>query len=371
MHRVPNIAFAHVGNRGLIRLFLPSLKGRIEGVELDEATKAVLYNSGYHGVMTELSQLRYGEAATGFLEQLPMNYELAIIANADVEGLLNRAPSKSKFIKRPIAKDLVQIFGRRLLEKLAADDPERFANAFFLHEISGVKGSHMHIRTHSAARRENLENLLVDFDPLLPPYAWMDGIDNENEVQADPFSERWYVDVALTFSIPNFVVNWSENGRQMVLGLSYPHHNQEEHGVIKHRVDHASHLHQVGGFLAMRPGNTECSEESPAIQAICYCTDKNVWRKRGDKEGVFRTSHCNEVTTPKKNEKLQHRLRTVGAVMQEVSTILDDDVTGGASSARWEVRTGVQYAINAHWHIPDYENFIKKSLVFFDPTVWW
>jgi hypothetical protein len=351
-------------------------------VDLDEATRAALYNRGYQAVMKALADEHHGLASAPLVQQWPANYDLARVANGDVVALANGAPCGNKYITRQVPREFVRQFGERLLAKLAREDPERFAGAFFLHEIAGTKSGHMHGPDDAYERQEKLEDMLLDFADNLPPKTWL--YDPLAAEAAQPttmgeFREQWWVDVALTFSVKNAVVNWSASGRNTVLNMSYPHYEGER---IRHRVDHSSHLHQIGGFLAMRPDGPVPSNDSPAIQAICYCTDKNLWRKRGDERGVFRASHCRDATT-KRFPDLIRRLDYVTSVLAEASAFrvedsledaevtLPDAVHGGAASARWELRVGIQHAVDSHWNIHDVNSFAEMALVAYEPSVWW
>lgn len=126
-------------------------------------------------------------------------------------------------------------------------------------------------------------------------------------------------------------------------------------------------LNDVAGWYCSRPRGGDGSE-SYAISAIAYCTDKNLWHKRGNhNHGVFAPPMPSDMLKKESFKRLDERMRQVVSAIALGGGQQNPSITQ-TGSARLEVRVPVEWASSVLTSVPD--EFGLRCLVCFSPSVW-
>jgi hypothetical protein len=352
MCSVPNMAIAKLENRGVIRIFFPNLE--IDGVILDDDTKATVYERGILPARLQVwGGMRGGRIPQNVTHHFPPNYTLLRAMNT----------TRNQFSTRSIGREDVPLFGTILLE-LLAEENKCFEGAFFLHEMQGTKLAYLHESTNAADRTNKLQELLAIFVDDQGPRS-------EVYEEANDF-EKWYIDVALQFSSPGAVVHWSRGGNEHALTLAFPHLSLNDASNATHsnkfRRDLAASLYDVSGWLCARPDGTLSNEDSHAITAIAYSTEKNLWHKHGNTHhGVFAPIQPKEMLSSESFARLDKRLHEAITILA-IGAGQDDANVTQTGSARLEVRVPVQQADSVLASVP--EGFGQDCFYAWDPSIW-
>jgi hypothetical protein len=390
MHRLPNIAIGRIASRVTVRLYCPALLAHQTDVGLDLGARTSLYEFGMLPAVYELADRAAAQ------EAWPASYEQAAIINSAGGG---DGRHNNRFLTRQLPGLSVTAWSERLLDHLTEQDPHRFLGAFFGLEIQGTKLAYQHDPADEEARVSQLEDgLLEGFDRLLPPSTWVTheaqweadraqsavaaarvrdlndrGEDVPPDLRRRAFDETWLVDVALSFSAPGYVIQWSKAGRDRAMRLAFPRVPAEQR--LSARIDHSSSLDGVTGWLLMRPEHRDqYSQQNPCTMAQCYDTTKYLWYKRGTTTGAFSQPRPRELISDRAWAAFVQRSQTVSRTLA-LGCGGEDNVDGmygersQLGSARFEQRIPVQWVTDAHRAIPP--GFELDCLVACSPDALW
>lgn len=329
-------------------------------VQFSAEDKRILFEKGLKPAMKEIYDQRPRGGGIAADQSWPLDYQLS-------QDMLP-VNTQSSFTTRQVKGEEVPQFGVRLLHHLERTS-NAFHGAFFYHEIQGVKLAYEHDPEDEELRLYHLhQGLLSDFLPFRPPRIPV-------TLTEGGFPEVWRVDVALTFSVKDQVVHWLAASHSNCMKEAFPYTSEvnlrKEVRSSRFRIDRASHLRDVAGGLYLRGGSPNIDRRDSASQMILYCTDKNLWYKKGDSSHIYRRFYPSAVLEDTKwsefeecTEHLADNLSRGGAV---TGVERPDDIQGG--SARFEVRVDAHDAQNKHYRVSD--EFSMRNLVINSPKLWW
>jgi hypothetical protein len=294
-------------------------------------------------------------------------------------------------------------FASFYLQRLADEFGEAAARgAFFLHEIQGVKLGYPHAPSDERQRREQLEEVMSVFMPHCRPYTdvpWLgEHPDSDTDSDGDhpnltrnrdgvDSGEVWVLDVALQWAVEGHVVHWRTDGHHMGWAAAFPGAAPVERNLnfSSRRVDRAGTLWEVSGWYYARGANDALRNE-PALSAIFYCTDKNLWYNRTNAahDGLYAKPSPAEMQTAEGFAKfdarttkvIQHLARGAGRRPNDDDADANDDdddhdgeLRGQDGAARFEVRVPFGHALSVLVNVPP--DFKEMTLGVFPSEVWW
>ncbi|KAI6115494.1 hypothetical protein EDD16DRAFT_1708645 [Pisolithus croceorrhizus] len=238
-------------------------------------------------------------------------------------------------------------FSGSFLQRLA-DQNVVFRNAYFVHEVCGVKGASIHRLDNLPGAQSTLDEMLDHLD--------LHAINDEN----------WFIDVGLEIGWQDHMVTWFADGHELLLQNVL---NQSSHQAVgklmkskKFKTDHMALLKDCAGFRAEM---TVRIRDSDHVNYICtYCTEKNVHYQRHP--SLYRYRHADELQIPEKHKKIIDDLNTMSETLAECSGTQGTLQTG---SARLEVRVPLRQAITANRFFN--EHLLELTVVSIPAKTWW
>lgn len=238
-------------------------------------------------------------------------------------------------------------FSTKLLELLQKH--ERLKDAFFLHEMRGMKGgTHYDNAADPAARKKAVEFVFRDLD----------------------FSrlteDDWFLDVGTEFSCQGFVLQWLTVGHRYVLQTALPSASPEQISAIlqssqQFKLDIAAQLGDLGGFRS-EPGSRGAKDKVSHL--ITYQTDKAATYQLHN--GIFKRRKAWNVL-PGWDKKYWKKMEWIAQTFETCAG--DTERSPLESNARLEVRVPLSKAYGALLDFP--ESVARQSIAAINPQVFW
>jgi hypothetical protein len=371
LFRIPNVVLGRVGNRALVRLFLPGMYepgqgGGVPGETDGDPFRRRLYDEVIGPALKHAYNARYNgnrNAGSGSAHRVPLSYDLG-------QDRLPPNTNAVTTVQIPVAQ--LEDFATDLFERLDTEFGQAAAeDAFFLHEIQGVKDAYNHRHDDAHARMVAVTRALSVFDPNSRPFTDLDGA-NADQVPLPWEGELWFIDVALQYSVDEHIVHWRTDGGDVAFQVAYPGLPRalllQEYNT--RRIDSENTMSDISGWFYQTKGRE--MRRRPEYLATCYSTAKVFWSHRSNATGggLYAQPMPWEVTTQTKFDALDVRAARVSANL--VSASGDAPSAPQAGSARLEVRVPMTHATTA-LSDPEGErdDLVRSSLAVYSPNVWW
>jgi hypothetical protein len=290
-----------------------------------------LFNDGIRKVVSEIMNHR--------LTHWPANYDTALRQAKDQRGQIHH-------MSVDIAPHQLSEFARRLLERLA-DQPD-MQDAYFIHELRGVKGCTDHDPSDDDERSEAFEQLMSHLDP-----------------EACHLDD-WQIDIALEISIPDHVTHIAHSSHFRILKWLLPSADDRrlERLMQSNRfyVDQCASLDDLAGFRC-ELGNT--GRVDNVSYANVYCTEKSVIYQL-HQGGIFRR-HAPTELYPNALSKLIKEVNDIGKAFYAASG--KEEMDGVPGNARFEIRVPLRTALDRLREFP--ERLAELSLIAIPIEDWW
>jgi hypothetical protein len=245
-------------------------------------------------------------------------------------------------------------FPPRLLRKLSDrllglfQMHEELKDAFFGHELRGMKGATQHDPTDAEQRRTATEDIFHTFDTSMFK------------------AEDWIVDIAVEIRYAGHVLQWLTKGHRHVLEFLLPSVPTERISDIltsptQYYCDLSAQLSDIGGFRSL-PGSRGASDK--VIYINTYTTDKSATYQLHT--GIFKRRKAWHLF-PDKIDKLLADMERIAETFRTCGG--GQTMDGLEANARMEIRVPLDLVNQVLVDIPD--DLIQKSLAAFDcPTFW-
>lgn len=174
--------------RHVVRIFFPHLYVENAIVPITQEMLARIYDEALKPAVDEVTPMSAG--------RWPINYEAAL------SGAKHKKTGQFHFGTIDVDDLRLPLFAQTLLAKLAAIP--NCEDAYFLHEIRGVKGQAVHNPSDQDDRWDALNHVLESVD--------------RGAISQDD----WMVDVALEYGKPGHVVQWLKQGHLRLLRALLP-----------------------------------------------------------------------------------------------------------------------------------------------------
>ncbi|KAF9513959.1 hypothetical protein BS47DRAFT_1362050 [Hydnum rufescens UP504] len=277
----------------------------------------------------------------------PASFELACLHARRLNGtIVPRA--------HLIAASDVPAFGREVIESCDSAKLPWARDAFFIHQIKGVKAATsvevdwpgLTEEDEAINREHSLDALMVSFTQN--PFG-------------DPFDQA-YVDIGLEVSRPGFVLHWDRDSHgkitDFVLHNATAARDLTQMGRKGYWCDYASLLASTAGFRASIPPSEAGMLGTVYIQA--YCTDKHISSTAGMGTVAL---HVNASDVLAQNAKAWTTMKT----MYHQALAAATRRTG--ANARLEVRLKLEHAAAA---LPIFDVGVLTGCVLsYHATSWW
>jgi hypothetical protein len=179
-HRIPHLVFAKPEvHRSSIRLMLPDLCGNRDS-EVPVEVRREVFKEMRRAVVSVCGQLHDGV--------WPATYE------AEEKRARGKGRGRLQVSGKLIKKEKVGAFGRKFLRNLQAHWWGK--NAYYFHEVQGVRGAHQHRTSRAEAAREKFLSMI-----------------DVNSIR----KQDWYIDVGLEASAPEQVLWWDIGGHRWLI----------------------------------------------------------------------------------------------------------------------------------------------------------
>lgn len=331
---IPNILFGEVEKQQQTLLFFPRLYRKQEKVLLSQHHLKLIYNRCMRPALEATVPER--------MSHWPHDYESAMLRGRDAQNRLH-------FQAENIPQYALSDFCDRFLLEL--DKHEAFKDAFFCHEVRGVKNASVH-------DPHNEEDRALAFDEAT---RWIDsGKINPSD---------WYIDAALEVHSPGMVWHWLETARPELIKTALPSVPAERAAAAanstKVYVDHCAQLYDLAGFRL----------ETPAIGKLdkikyinVYTTDKTS--SYALHKNCFCRHRASELL-PKGMERLLKDVEDMSRVFGQCSGAGDPDadlMEVQEGCARFEVRVRLDKALDTLKVLP--ERILRNGLICYPAEVW-
>lgn len=367
--KIPNVAFARVNNRSIVRLMFPGMYGRGQTNSeriVSDKKKEILYDRAIRPAVMSVLHEGFEEGAVSQGSHWPASHALALAM-----------VKQGRQLSKQLSWACLPSFSAHLMENLTHLGLPEFRGAFFYHEIQGVKLAHSHQPFDEDQRVSMLTEMLRDFavDDMRPGLP-----------QDDGFEPEFYVDVGLEISAPDHVLHWKTDYHSRVLQVAFPKSNpallkEAAKPSARFRVDLASQLTAVGGFCYDAKGAKAVNSQEPVIYAVAYSTDKEAYAAKEQDKGLYRKRWANEVLTDAKIKRLMEDVNAIGVNMiraggyhpaedtQSRSSSGCNGLTAQVGAGRLEFRVPLDLADSMHFTLP--EGFISEALWAISVEDWW
>jgi hypothetical protein len=328
LHKIPNVAIGKVQRRHITRIFFPHLYR----VDASPAISGELLSFIYDKCLRPALQDVIPEELTHW----PVTYAAAMNQNRGANGRLH-------FHSVDVRHEVLQDFATEFLACL--DERPELRDAFFVHELRGMKGASSHNPNLSDERASSLNDITMFLD--------------ENAINPD----EWQMDVALEVHVPGHVTHFLVSGfRDLVKKVlpSIPHHKVD--ALLrsqKHQVDLAASLKDLGGFRTV-PGSKGKLDRVSYINA--YCTEKSAIYQLFE-GGLYRWHSAHELLPG----KLPNLLKEVDQISTTFAACSQDD--GLEGNARLEIRVPLKDALYKNRTFP--QAMVEACIVAIPQDVWW
>ncbi|KZP14420.1 hypothetical protein FIBSPDRAFT_751783, partial [Athelia psychrophila] len=240
-------------------------------------------------------------------------------------------------------------FGNRLLAKL--QNIVGCEEAYFLHEIRGIKGVGEHDPTDTEARWDCLNHVLEAVD--------RGAID----------TDEWMVDVALEYSKGGHVMQWLAQGHLGLLRFLLPSVPTDEHlqRIMDRRgfaLDRAAQLGDLAGFRLAVPSAAARADGVTYLNV--YSTDKSQTYHLHP--SMFRPHYATELIG-NALPKLRNDLDEMSKVYAAARGKWGDEDSGSPGNARLEIRVPLRGAGDVLVQLPP--NVVAASMVAVPTWTWW
>jgi hypothetical protein len=325
------MALGKADRRHITRIFFPRLYRKGESAAISTELRTYIYEKCLRQAAIEVNpsdQSRW-----------PMTYATAMDLYRDDHGLFHFGTID---------------FPPRLLRKLSArllglfQMHEELKDAFFVHELRGMKGATQHDPTDAEQRRTATEDIFHAFDTSMFK------------------AEDWIVDIAVEIRYAGHVLQWLTKGHRHVLEFLLPSIPMEKISDIlssstQYYCDLSAQLGDIGGFRSL-PGSRGASNK--VIYINTYTTDKSATYQLHT--GIFKRRKAWHLF-PDKIDKLMADMEKIAETFRTCGG--GQTMDGLEANARMEIRVPLDLVNQVLVDIPD--DLIQKSLAAFDcPTFW-
>ncbi|KAI6117767.1 hypothetical protein EV401DRAFT_1863161 [Pisolithus croceorrhizus] len=336
LHKVPNFALGKVAQRSVTRVFFPR--------KYVQDAQATITQSEFEVIYDECLRPAIERLLPESTARWPISYRAALelyrCRNDGESGRLAVATVELPWM-------ILDQFSGSFLQ-LLADQNVVFRDAYFVHEVCGIKGASIHRLDDLPGAQSALDEMLDHLD--------LHAINDEN----------WFIDVGLEIGKPDHVVTWFADGHELLLQNVL---SQSSHQAVanlmkskKFKTDHMALLKDCAGFRAEM---TVRIQDNDHVNYICaYCTEKNVHYQRHP--GLYRYRRADELQIPEKHKKIIDDLNTMSETLVECSSTQGTLQTG---SARLEVRVPLHRAITANRFFD--ERLLELTVVSIPAKTWW
>jgi len=325
------VAIGKVARRHVTRIVFPRMYSTLADKKIPTSALRTLYDAGIRKAIEDIIPER--------LAHWPINYDSAFRAAQDRHGRLHHSTID-------LAPDHLPEFARLLLDNIA--DQHDMQDAYFVHELRGLKGATNHDPSDPEARADAFERLMSCLDP--------DACDLQD----------WDVDIALEIHIPNHVTHIAESAHFRLLHWLLPSIPDQRVDTLlasdKFVSDRCASLGDLAGFRC-EPGSRGRDDQVSYLNV--YCTEKSVIYQLHD-NGLFRRRRCVELT-PNSIDNLIKEVNDIGKAFSSASD--EPSESGLAANARFEIRVPLATALARHTAFPD--DLAHLSIIAIPAKTWW
>lgn len=334
-HKVPNFALGKVITRHVVRVCLPHMYLENAVVPIRSDLMARIYNEALKPTVDEVTPNTKG--------RWPMSYDSAMM------GARDKRTGQLRFGSIDIDAPRLPRFARKFLAKLR--NIAGCEDAYFLHEIRGIKGAGEHDPTDREARWDCLNHVLENVDR---------GVLKQDE---------WMVDVALEYSKRGHVMQWLIQGHLALLRAllpSVPTDVQLQRIMDRpgFSLDRAAQLGDLAGFRLVVPSSAARADN--IVYVNVYPTDKS--QTYALHPTCFR-NHSAEELIGKALAKLQDDVKEMSAIYAGARGRWGEADSGSPGNARIEIRVPLAGAGDVLQGLP--ANVVAASIVAVPTWTWW
>ena len=326
-HKIPNVGFAKIDQRGITRLFLPALYRENEVVPPTPEQLAALYNEAIRP-----SAIKVMPNAAG---HWPPSYSAETIR-------ISKHAGGYSFGTLDVPASKVRKFGSEVIEAVRALSFGQ--GAFFGHTLRGTKGR----TTHDPDDQEEYMDVLADYLNIL----------SLNHIK----KEDWHVDVALEYISDGGVMHWRTDGHlhlvQHMLGVNDNNARRlTSTGSSCYSRDLAAQLEDVSGFR-LTPKTAGVATGVAYLNV--YTTDKEpTYLADSGKYSKFITAA----------EALKAEAGQPIPFFERMAKVFRDAQRAGNGHARIEARVSLDRVAEYLRKLPN--DLLCRSLLLFQRDIWW
>jgi len=250
-----------------------------------------------------------------------------------------------------ISAPLLPDFEESLMHRL--NQSSYFKDAYFLHELRGVKGQTHHDTFDPAQREAALDHALEFLD--------------QDRIEVND----WKVDVAIGIWSPDSILQWRTSGHHAVLKHVLPSLSDEKLSALlksssRTKIDASCQLTDFSGCRVI-PGSDGKTDHILYVQK--YTSDKNLTYQLH--EGIYRRRGASELL-PASIDRLMGDLHRIGETFIKAcgGEVDENELGDGVESVcRLEVRIPLRYALSKLLYVP--QNIITRVICKLPIVTWW
>lgn len=334
MHTIPNFPLGKVALRGVIRVFLPRMYRQSDTNAIPTATLATIYNKCLRPTVHDLLPT--------MASHWPADYDSAIALYQTQNGQIRPGTCD-------IPVHLLDSFAEQFLERLKNNLGSDGRDAYFGHELRGLKGTTVHDPTDQSARERGFDQLTQCLD--------LDAIEQS----------EWHLDVALEFGYPDAVMLWKKDAHETLINRLLPNAQpQRLNNITDKRCYYLDSVMQLKDLAGFRLDATHCGEDDDILYIQAYHTEKSVSYQQH--VGVFRRRTAEVLLNTPTIEKLVRDFEKISDVLQTCSDPPNNVPQIGCT--RLEIRIPLSKANEKFiGGLPNY--MIQTSMVGVRCVHWW
>lgn len=330
MHKIPNMALGKADRRQVTRIFFPWLYHKGKSPAISSELRAHIYECIRHAVL-QIDPFDQGK--------WPITYAEAMKLCRDEKGQFHFGT-----LDLP-AKNLGG-FADGLLALL--QEHGQLKDAFFLHEIRGIKGGYHHDDHSHEARQEALDGVFSTYD-------------REQMKDSD-----WFVDIGTEIWCAGHTLQWMTGSHRSLLRYILSRASESQVDSVlssstQYHLDLSAQLTDLGGFRSS-PASRGAADQVVYINV--YTTDKSATYQLHN--GLFKRRNGSHLFP-----------ENIGKLLKNMEKIADTfKICGGSQplsglegNARMEVRVPLTVAATALLEMPD--ALIKSSVAAVDSHILW
>lgn len=336
LSKIPNVAFAKMDVHTKVNIMFPSMYNPHRDPRIPPSLLTDLYEKV---MLPSLRAIRYEH-----IDHWPVDYE-----HAEIKA---RGRAGYHFTTVEIPSWKLRMLAVEMRPHLNAIP--QFKDAFFYHEVRGVKGGSHHNPEDPAEAENALQSVFdhLDFNQL-----------TDNDLQY-----HWFVDVALQVEHPTHVVHWTTASHANILAYLLPGATPvARENLIRSdnfQLDICAHMTDVAGF---RVGTSTIGRNDNVHYINVYSTEKSVhYQLHG---GVFQKPELRDLL-PANLARLVKQVDTWTEVFLKAAGEVEDPADPPQEGqARLEIRVPVSICGTTFIDIP--HNVIQESCISIPADEWW